>query len=141
MTDQPASNPREWISAIQENIHPDAWWAIDDWERFPWHTSRGQPDGHVPHSSQAFCISVWGSIAHPESSAARLAVAPLLDSAMGQAMSSPPELALEYVDRSLLNEYGGVATNIRSLMPIRTTAGARPAPGQAEARTSPLPGS
>src|SRR5947209_682573 len=57
--------------AIRKNIFRAAHGAITNWSTFNWHRTNGVADAHVAHSSQAFCISVWGTIASDEGKAVR----------------------------------------------------------------------
>lgn len=100
-------------AAIAANIHSEAHWAIPDWDTFAWHRHRGTIQAHKPHSSQAFCVSVWGTLAHPGASDVRAVLHNLLDIEPG---GLTPGLDLEYVDRSLLNEYGSVPTNLDAVL-------------------------
>jgi len=107
----------EKLARIRANIHMPAQAAIPDWETFDWHRSNGAIDTDVPHSSQAFCISVWGTLARGDAGAARAAVADLLgDQASRDALREAPTLRLEHVSRPVLNEYLGKATNIDAFL-------------------------
>jgi AcrR family transcriptional regulator len=63
---------------IQTNIYSAAHGAIADWDNFAWHYSNRAPDACVLHSSQAFCISVWGTFASPRGKVVRDVVASIL---------------------------------------------------------------
>ncbi|GBE23193.1 MAG TPA: hypothetical protein ENH00_13535 [Actinobacteria bacterium] len=107
------------IEAIRANIYPGAHWAINDWEQFPWHhDGKGKPDSDVAHSSQAFCISVWGALCHPDASELRRATARLLKTVPGDVFEERPLLTLEFADRTLLNERPGTPTNIDALLAL-----------------------
>lgn len=101
------------LAAISANILETAHWAIPDWKTFPWHRHNGAIQAHKSHSSQAFCISVWGALAHPAANEARGIVHLLLGIEPG---GLTPGLNLEYVDRGLLNEYGGIPTNLDAVL-------------------------
>lgn len=108
----------EQIDLIRGNIHPDARGAVEDWGTFPWHRDRsGLPDSHLPHSSQAFCISVWGTMARGDAAGARSALGRVLGNAgISDTLASRPELRLEYTQRDVLNEEGaGNPTNVDAL--------------------------
>ena len=113
------------IDAMRNNIFEEAHLAIADWSNFPWHRpkSGGWPDANLLNSSQAFCISVWGTFAAPNGNAVRSIVANLLqDTGFLDAVISTPvafELTLENVDRDRLNEHPsnmGNATNLDALL-------------------------
>jgi hypothetical protein len=109
----------ELVDRIRANIHPAAHPAIDDWFTFSWHRSRetGFPDSDVPHSSQAFCISVWGTLAQPEAGEARRILYCLLDDrALFDRSEVRPLTSLEFTDRSVLNEYGAIPTNVDAFL-------------------------
>lgn len=82
-----------WLEPIRTNIHVGAHPAIGDWEGFRWHRYRGVPDTHVLHSSQAFCISVWGTIAQPEATAVRQVLASMVDDDLARRLRSGEELS------------------------------------------------
>lgn len=110
--------PTEVIERIRENIHPAAHWAIADWNEFSWHKdSKGAPDTFLLQSSQALCISIWGTIAHPDARQARSVLAGMLvDPLIAEAMTSDPELHLEFTDAEVLYEKGGNPTNVDVLL-------------------------
>jgi hypothetical protein len=106
--------------AIRKNIFRAAHSAIRDWSTFKWHRTKGVPDAHVPHSSQAFCISVWGTVASPQGAAVRKTLNGLLnDDLIGKALESYKEglpLELESDSRELLNEYGGTQSHLDGVL-------------------------
>lgn len=111
--------PADVIHRIRENIHPDAHWSIDNWETFPWHKgSDGVPDTYLRRSSQALCISVWGTLARPDGDRARETLASVLgDPMISGVVAVAPELRFEFVDADVLNEKGsGNPTNVDALL-------------------------
>jgi hypothetical protein len=99
------------LQRIRANIFPSAHWAITDWRRFPWHrpTRGGPPDADQMNSSQAFCISVWGTLAGPDGLAVRRVVSEMLNEpGLATALAAPGALDLtpEFYDGKLLNELG-----------------------------------
>lgn len=109
----------EQIELLRSNIHPAAHGAVEDWVTFPWHRDRsGVPDSHVPHSSQAFCMSVWGTMARDDAAAARHAIGLVLgDAEVSESLVASPELRLEYTQQDVLNEGGaGNPTNVDALL-------------------------
>jgi hypothetical protein len=100
--------PIEKIEAVKRNIIPAAHAEIEDWNQFDWHRSgSGVVDSDVAHSSQAFCVSVWGSLAQDSlgSGFAYARNAASLGSDW-EFMDSPGRLSFEFSDRTLLNELG-----------------------------------
>ena len=103
----------EQVEKIRSNIFKDAWNSICDWQAFPWHLSRdGTPDSHLEHSSQAFCISVWGSMSGSVSRVLRTEIGELVESPVSDAFREAPQVEFEYSDRNLLNEHGGIPTTM-----------------------------
>jgi hypothetical protein len=106
--------------AIRKNIFCAAHGAITDWSTFKWHRTNNVPDAHVPHSSQAFCISVWGTVASAQGGVVRKALNCLLtDSLLEKAVRSykagfPVEL--ERDSRELLNGYGGTQSHLDGVL-------------------------
>ncbi len=98
----------EKLTAVQNNIYSHAHWAVGGWDTFDWHKYRGVVDADVLWSSQALCISVWGSVASEDGATVRAAVADVIeDDAFHEALrAGVPALSLEMADRSLLNERG-----------------------------------
>lgn len=94
--------------------------SILSWDDFPWHKTEKHlpPDADRPHSSQAFAISVWGTIQHPSAHGVRLAIAGLLGNrVIAAAMESiEPSIELEFREPELLNERGGQATNVDTVV-------------------------
>src|SRR5690242_16092776 len=84
--------------AIKENIFSAAHGAIENWGTFAWHCTNGEPDTHVANSSQAFCISVWGTFASARGVVVRSAVIGLLnDLAFTEAIRKyPAEVPLQF---------------------------------------------
>ena len=112
------------LAAIRANVHDAAHVGIKDWEAYNWHRDKsGAPDTHVPHSSQAFCISVWGTLARPDAERARRALSDLLSvpHLAGQ-LPVQPQIDLEFVDKGVLNEQGaGNPTNVDALLTFDRT--------------------
>jgi hypothetical protein len=112
------------LQAIRENIFAAAHPVIKDWDRFPWHRPEkgAQPDADRPHSSQAFCISLWGTVSRPEGAEVRTVISQLVDDGcierhLGQRC---PELTLEFADRDLLGEHGaGTPTTVDARLHYR----------------------
>jgi hypothetical protein len=113
------------LDAIRENIFHVAHESIRDWAHFSWHKPEkgGNPDADRPNSSQAFCISIWGTFASPLGKAVRQITADILgDHMFASAVVGATErihLSLEDEDRGRLNEYPaglGTATNLNVLM-------------------------
>jgi len=108
------------LDSLKANIHPRAHGAIDDWVQVDWHRDRaGVVDSDVLHSSQAFCISVWGSLVG-HSDAIGLGwlreLASLGDDWMF--MDEAADVEFEYADRDVLNERGqGKPTSIDVVLP------------------------
>ena len=88
---------------LERNLFPPAHQACEPWDTFPWHTGRGGAiDTHVPHSSQALAIDVFGTI---KTSADCDAILDALATNLGVPASRPWEVTLEWRARpSLLNE-------------------------------------
>ncbi len=111
LSDKPAK-----LAAVRENIFPTARALVRDWDTFRWHrnTFTKEVDADVPWSSQALCLSVWGTVASSEGADVRLAVGracddPLVAKAIEDAVGGvTPEL----VEPVLLNEMGGEPTNL-----------------------------
>ena len=108
--------------SIRENIYHAAHWAIGDWDAYKWHRTNGQPDTHVSHSSQALCISVWGTFASAEGKAVRRVITGLLNDgelqrAIGRYDTQIP-LTLESDSRELLNEYGGTQSHLDGVLDL-----------------------
>ncbi|HWQ56061.1 MAG TPA: HNH endonuclease signature motif containing protein [Bryobacteraceae bacterium] len=98
------------VDSIRDNIFDEAHFAIEDWAGFPWHRPKkgALPDADRPHSSQAFCISVWGAFAAQRGGRVRAVIAELLnDESMVRAVatSKAVSLRLEDVNRRRLNEF------------------------------------
>jgi len=95
---------------IQTNIYSAAHGAIADWDNFAWHYSNRTPDACVLHSSQAFCISVWGTFASPRGKVVRVVVASILQDRLLckilEQRDSGLSLELESNQCELLNEHG-----------------------------------
>jgi hypothetical protein len=62
----------------------------------------------VPWSSQAFCLSVWGTVGAANGHAVRQVIADVLPDPMLTAalLGGPPKVRFEHVNRELLNEKG-----------------------------------
>ncbi len=114
------------IENIRRNIFCEAYPSIGDWSTFPWHSSRNTQmgsDSDRLHSSQAFCISVWGTFAAQTGESVRSAVGKLVnDTGFSSAMEAAGgviDLSLENVDRGRLNEHPagvGEPTNLDVLI-------------------------
>jgi hypothetical protein len=108
--------------AIRRNIFLAAHGEILDWATFKWHRTNGEADAHVPHSSQAFCISVWGTFASSEGKPVREVVTQLLcDAGFTKALHQYPlrlPAKLESDSRELLNEYGGTQSHLDVALPL-----------------------
>jgi hypothetical protein len=103
--------------AIRRNIFPAAHCQIADWANFKWHRY-----AHLPHSSQAFCISVWGTFACTKGRAVREVVSRLLrDAEFSRAVERYPArlpAQFESDNRDLLNEYGGTQSHLDVALPL-----------------------
>jgi hypothetical protein len=104
-------------SALKGNIFHAARRTINDWDSFAWHIGRnGNNDTHQKNSSQAFCLSFWGTLATVEGRHARAAVAQMFsDDFLRKALTSVDgdlALAFEYDSRDLLNEHGGTQSHL-----------------------------
>jgi hypothetical protein len=88
---------------LESNIFPAAHQACEPWDTFPWHVGRkGAIDTHVPHSSQALAIDVFGTI---KISPDRDTILDALAQNIGLPPGGPWTLSLEWTARpSLLNE-------------------------------------
>lgn len=110
--------------SIRQNIFPAAHWAIPDWSAFRWHRTNGVPDSHVPHSSQAFCISVWGTFASTVGKAVRHAVVGLLQDPVFEEAVEGYDAELPFVlesdSRKLLNEFGGTQSHLDGALRLET---------------------
>jgi len=111
--------PIDKLESLKANVHPRAHGAVADWEQIDWHRDQaGSIDSDVPHSSQAFCISVWGSlVGHTKA----IGLGPLRRAAgLGDSwmfLDEATEIEFEYADAHLLNERGyGKPTNIDAMM-------------------------
>ena len=90
---------------------------IRSWTAFPWHRYRHEVDTDVPHSSQALCISVSGTIAAEGTRAVRAIIGDLVsDPELQATLSTIPLVTLECVDRSVLDEHGGTPTTIDAFL-------------------------
>lgn len=111
--------PYDKLKSVKANIHDRAHGAIDDWQELDWHSDgSGSTDCDVSHSSQAFCISVWGSL-FGHSDAIGLGwlreLASLGDN--WAFMDREPNVGFEYAEHDVLNERGkGKPTNIDVLL-------------------------
>jgi hypothetical protein len=105
------------LASVRDNIFPVARAVVTDWDAFPWHrnTRTGEIDADVPWSSQALCMSVWGTVTAPEGAEVRKLVgraAPHAELARVLA-DRVLRVALERIDGDLLNEKGsGNPTNL-----------------------------
>jgi len=110
------------LDAIRTNIFAAAHSKIPDWETFKWHRTKGEPDAHVPHSSQAFCISVWGTFASTDGKPVREIITQLLgDAAFTEAVQRYPSglpAQLESDSRDLLGEHGGMQSHLDVALPL-----------------------
>lgn len=107
------------LLALKANIYEAAHPAIDDWYAMDWHTDQSDVvDGDVPHSSQAFCMSVWGSLAGHAQAIGLGALRASADlGAEWEFLDGDHDLEFEFEDRSLLNEFGSPkATNVDVLL-------------------------
>ena len=105
------------VAGIRENLFSSAHQSIPDWARFHWHRSRsGTADADLPTSSQAFCISTWGTAASKDGIGVRSALALVLKDDLLDSWLTGTEMGdfhLEFVDRLLLGEEGaGNPTNL-----------------------------
>ncbi len=96
------------LAAIRANIFDGAHGSVPDWNAFPWHTSSGQIDTDQPNSSQAFCISVWGTFAAPTGAAVRSALQEQLLDSETQKLGVPiaTTARLEFSNETVLGEGG-----------------------------------
>lgn len=84
------------LSLLRANIFRDAWPAIDDWEKFPWHKgSNRKTDTWKLHSSQALAIDVFGTI---YTSSAKMHIFNALARQAGLHESDQWSLFLEWLD-------------------------------------------
>jgi hypothetical protein len=88
---------------IRANIFPAAHGAIHSWDAFPWHCDRNrQPTAHLPWSSQALAIDVFGTISKLD--ARDRIVSSWMDS-LDLPAGSAWDICLEWrVPKSILNE-------------------------------------
>ena len=105
------------VTGIQENLFPSAHQSIRDWTQFRWHRTRsGTATADLPTSSQAFCISAWGTAASQHGAGVRSALALVLNDELLSSRLTASEMGvfqLEYVDPLLLGEDGaGNPTNL-----------------------------
>jgi hypothetical protein len=104
-------------AAVRANIFSAAHSAIASWNDFPWHRYRVEVDTDKPHSSQALCISLWGTIGADGAQAVREIMGTVVsDPRLRSALMAAPRVALEHVDRSMLAEHGGTPTNLDALV-------------------------
>ena len=98
--------PEAKLTALESNIYSQAHWSVGDWHDFDWHKSQsGEVDSDVLQSSQAFCISVWGSLFRHSSSLDSSSIrksADLDDDWAFLDSETTPEF--EFSDRTLLDE-------------------------------------
>lgn len=110
------------LTAIRANIFEHAYGSICSWEDFPWHRSpyHPDPDADQLHSSQAFCISVWGTCAAPGAATVRQVIAEMIGAEELLCASNEPwSVRLEYGDGELLNEKGrGIPTQLDAVAEI-----------------------
>src|SRR5205809_1834713 len=72
----------EFEAKIRHNVFHAAHGVVHDWAKFKW-----RPDADLPHSSQAFCVSVWGTFLSSAGKVVRELVSRLLnDSAFTDAV-------------------------------------------------------
>src|SRR5689334_22662509 len=92
---------------IEANVFPFAHTALECWDTFPWHRGVGSP-----HSSQALCVSVFGTLkALPQ--VQRDAVLSRLADELGLPTGGPWEVKLEWCDiKNLLHESGRQHTQV-----------------------------
>jgi hypothetical protein len=119
-TRSPASERREGIppsrlQAVMRNIFAPARISIDEPATFRWHNAAGRrqgsaayTDADLPHSSQAFAISVWGTAPLEEANAVRSILATVIgDAAISSAAArGQPTVRFEAEARIELNELG-----------------------------------
>lgn len=116
LTDNPAK-----LAAVRANLFPDAHALVRDWDTFPWHTRGREVDADVPWSSQAFCMSVWGTLPVDDARelrqlVGRLSGDPVVAGALDAAV---PQVTAEVVDRELLDEKGlGMPTNLDAVIEL-----------------------
>jgi hypothetical protein len=107
--------------AVRDNIFSAAHGAIANWKTFKWHCSE-RVDAHVPHSSQAFCISVWGTFASQQGRVVRDVVASVLQDALFlevlEQYKTELPLVLESDSRELLNEFGGKQSHLDGVLSL-----------------------
>lgn len=113
--------------ALKGNIFPAAHRTIEDWDSFAWHVgSGGKIDTHLLNSSQAFCLSFWGTLATKEGRHARAEVARLLaDDLLSKALTAVEcdlALAFEYDNRDLLKEHGGTQSHLDVVLSLANTS-------------------
>jgi len=109
--------------ALKDNIFHVAHRTIDDWDSFAWHVGRGgKTDTHQLNSSQAFCLSLWGTLATRAGRNDRAEVAHLIadDFLVKELMQVEGDLplAFEYDRRDLLNEHGGTQSHLDAVLSL-----------------------
>lgn len=87
------------------NVHPDALAHVRAWPPSRWHSGSVQP-----HSSQALCVSVFGTLAHKRKRTAMLADI-IATAGVADLVPTAPRIVCEEVGRAaLLNEFGARTT-------------------------------
>jgi hypothetical protein len=112
MTQKLSDDPRR-LQRVRENIYREAHHILrGDWDGFSWHRSGPKDDrvvdADVRWSSQALCMSVWGTAAAPGCADVRTAIARVCgDPAVARGLEgASAHLTFELEDRELLNEKG-----------------------------------
>ncbi len=96
---QPSSSLEE---RLRKNLYPEAWSIVEPWRTFPWDRAGTFVRATVPHSSQALCIDVWGTIAL---SAEKVNLLNALMRRLGFPQSKTYKITFEWVDpQNKLNE-------------------------------------
>jgi hypothetical protein len=87
--------------AAWANVHPDALAHVREWPPSRWHSGSVQP-----HSSQALCVSVFGTLAHKRKRTATLAEI-IAKGGIADLVPGTPRIVCEEVGQpTLLNELG-----------------------------------
>ena len=87
------------MSLIHSNIYPPAWDAVKENDLFPWHRY-----AHLPHSSQALAVDVFGTLVSLDQERRNAALS-ILASFLGVSGKGPWSVELEWLDEeNRLNE-------------------------------------
>jgi len=97
--------PRDKLARFVANIHPRARRMTHDWD----HNGKWHKDADRINSSQALCVSVFGSLARSRQRKG-IMIEIMQRASLEMTPSGTPRIECEYSDPDLLNEKGGIST-------------------------------